>query len=88
VPPITREEFQKGRRKLPLESTILQYLTANSGHAFTAQEIGRAVGLFKGINLIEDALATGQLNSALRGLLADRTVSAKTVSGRLYYAAA
>lgn len=85
MPPITRQEFEKGRKTHRLEQAILQFLGNHRNQAFTLQELGRGVGVLRGINLIEDSLAIGQLNTAIRGLLRDRSVLSKVVSGQVYY---
>ncbi|OGS51100.1 MAG: hypothetical protein A3K65_06625 [Euryarchaeota archaeon RBG_16_68_12] len=83
--PITKEEFQKGRKISPLEKGGEKFLSENAGRAYTVSEILRGVGYKTGINLVSDFVNVIGLEQVLKKLIADKKVAARQVDFETYY---
>ncbi|MFZ0891307.1 MAG: hypothetical protein WB778_00405 [Thermoplasmata archaeon] len=83
--PITREEFERGRKIPPLERLVLQHLARHPNTAYSADEIGRAVGAVRGENALTDISGSLNVDSVLNTLLKEGEILKKDVGSATYF---
>ena len=84
--PISKEEFDKGRKMAPVERPILTFLKLRPDSAFTAREIANRVRQHTfGINIIWDVTATMEVDRALDVLSKEAKIERKQVGDEVYY---
>ena len=83
--PISKEEFEKGRKIPPLERTVVNFLQAHRNQAYSESEISNSLRLVRGTNFFSDVIGALTLSGVLNTLAVEGRVTKKTVGDTEYY---
>ena len=83
--PLSKDEFERGRRIPQLERRVLSYLIAHPDVAYSAPEVARAVRPSSSVDLLSGVVNSLATDSALRRLAAEGKLRKRQVGAETFY---
>jgi hypothetical protein len=83
--PITKAEFERGRKSQPLEKPLLDFFVRNGKKAYTAAEVGQDLAMLTGQSFWTDLNAILVIIDALDQMVREGLLAKKWISLEAYY---